>query len=270
MGKKINELTSATAAAADLLELSRLSPTVTITASTISAAAADNSYNDSGSGFVAAGFTVGMSVKVTGFTGNAANNIFTGRITALTTGKMTIGGTDGDVIVDDAAGESVTITAWESVRSTAQSVAGQSAAANLTDHAIVRGDGGAKGVQTSGVIVSDTDELSGYLANINYQTGTSYTVDVAGSDTDAGKIIDHANGSAIAVTLPATAPAGFACTYVQAGAGQITFASTGSGTLVNRQSHTKSAGANAMVALYVRANAGGSAAVWVMGGDTAA
>jgi hypothetical protein len=123
MGKKINELTAVAAAAADLLELSRLSPTVTITASTISAAAADNSYNDSGSGFVAAGFTVGMSVKVAGFTGNVANNIFTGRITALTTGKMTIGGTDGDVIVDDAAGESVTITAWESRRTTAQAVA---------------------------------------------------------------------------------------------------------------------------------------------------
>jgi hypothetical protein len=123
MGIRINELTSAVAAAADMLELSRLSPTVTITASTISAAAADNSYNDSGSGFVAAGFAVGMSVKVAGFTGNVANNIFTGRITALTTGKMTIGGADGDVIVDDAAGESVTVTAWESRRTTAQEVA---------------------------------------------------------------------------------------------------------------------------------------------------
>jgi hypothetical protein len=127
MGKKINELTSATPAAADLLELSRLSPTVTITGTNISAQASDNSFNHAGSGFIAAGFlgpvTPGgeprMSVKVTGFTGNVANNIFTGRITALTTGKMTIGGTDGDVIVDDAAGESVTITAWESVRGTA-------------------------------------------------------------------------------------------------------------------------------------------------------
>jgi hypothetical protein len=122
MGKKINELTAVVAAAADLLELSRLSPTVTYTATTLSAQASDNSFNDSAAQFVAEGFAVGMSVKVTGFTGNAANNIFTGRITALTTGKMTIGGTDGDVIVDDAAGESVTITAWESRRTTAQEV----------------------------------------------------------------------------------------------------------------------------------------------------
>jgi hypothetical protein len=82
----------------------------TITASTISAQASDNSFNDSGTGFVAAGFGVGQAVVVSGFTGAAANNL-TGIITALTAGKMTIGGTDGDVIVDDAAGESVTITA---------------------------------------------------------------------------------------------------------------------------------------------------------------
>jgi hypothetical protein len=48
---------------------------------------------------------------------------------------MTIGGTDGDVIVDDAAGESVTITAWGSLRSgiseilTAMQGAGSSASA---------------------------------------------------------------------------------------------------------------------------------------------
>lgn len=83
--------------------------THTITATTISAAASDNSFNDSGSGFVTAGFQVGDKVAVTGFTGNAANNIASGTITSLTAGKMIIGGTDGDVIVDDAAGESVTI-----------------------------------------------------------------------------------------------------------------------------------------------------------------
>jgi hypothetical protein len=144
------------------------------------------------------------------------------------------------------------------------------AAANLTNDTIVRGDGGSKGVQTSGVTISDADEIHGYLAKLNLQTGTSYTIDVAGIDTDSGKIVDLNNAAAIAVTLPATAPVGFACTCVQTGAGQVTFASTGSGTLANRQSHTKTAGNKAMVTLYVRANAGGSAAAWVLGGDTAA
>jgi hypothetical protein len=83
----------------------------TLVAATISAAAADNSFNDSASGFIAAGFEVGDVVTVTGFTGDVANNIASGIITALTAAKMTIGGTDGDVIADDAAGESVTIRA---------------------------------------------------------------------------------------------------------------------------------------------------------------
>jgi len=38
------------------------------------------------------------------------------------------------------------------------------AAAVLTDNAIVRGDGGAKGVQTSGVLIDDSDNMSGIVA----------------------------------------------------------------------------------------------------------
>lgn len=115
---------------AELLEVSQLSSTVTISAGTISAVASDNSFNDSGNGFVTAGFAVGDRVKVAGFTGNVANNIFVAKITALTAGKMTIGGTDGDVIVDDAAGETVIITKWLTRRTTAAEV---SLAAKDTD-----------------------------------------------------------------------------------------------------------------------------------------
>lgn len=107
----------------ELVEVSQLSSTVTISATTISAQASDNSYNDSADGFVTAGFEVGQRVRTHGFTGNTANNIEVGYITALTAGKMTIGGTDGDVIVDDAAGETVTISKWESHRTTADAIA---------------------------------------------------------------------------------------------------------------------------------------------------
>lgn len=96
--------------------ISQLSTSVTISGTTISADGDDNSYNDSGNGFVTAGFAVGNYVYVEGFTGDVANNIFSAEITALTAGKMTIGGTDGNVIVDDAAGETVTITKWVSAR----------------------------------------------------------------------------------------------------------------------------------------------------------
>lgn len=133
MGKSIGQLTAAgSLAGTELIEIQKLSATVTITAATISAAAADNSYNDSGSGFVSAGFTVGMHVRVSGFTGNVANNITDAVVTAVTAGKLTIGGTDGDVIVDDAAGESVTITAWESVRATADQLVATVDAADVT------------------------------------------------------------------------------------------------------------------------------------------
>ena len=108
----------------ELFELSQLSTTVKITAATISAASADNSFNDSAFGFIAAGFAVNDRVRVSGFTGNVANNILVGTITALTTDKMTIGGTDGDVIVTDAEGESVTIAKWKTVQTSLADVVG--------------------------------------------------------------------------------------------------------------------------------------------------
>lgn len=39
-----------------------------------------------------------------------------------------------------------------------------SAAANMTDNAIVRGDGGAKGVQDSGILIDDSDNITGVTA----------------------------------------------------------------------------------------------------------
>lgn len=145
-GQSISQLTAAGALDGnELLEISKLSASVTITATTISAAAADNSFNDSGSGFIAAGFGVGDRVRVQGFTGDTANNIVSGVITALTTAKMTIGGTDGDVIVDDAAGESVTISKWESRRADANDVRGprvvQIGVTDPAGSAITTGDG---------------------------------------------------------------------------------------------------------------------------------
>jgi hypothetical protein len=124
--KRVTDLPAAASLTGnEFLELSKLSTTVKITASTISAQASDNSFNDSAAGFVAAGFAVGNRVNVVGFTGNVVNNIYVGTVTALTTGKMTIGGTDGDVIVDDAAGETVVITKWTSQRTSAKELRGK-------------------------------------------------------------------------------------------------------------------------------------------------
>lgn len=121
---KISQLTQVASIGGDeLVEVSKLSPTVTLSATDISAQASDNSFNHAAGAFITTGFAVGNSVRVQGFTGNTSNNIFSGVITALTASKMTIAGADGDVIVDDAAGETVTISKWETRRSTISQIA---------------------------------------------------------------------------------------------------------------------------------------------------
>lgn len=115
--KRITDLAPAGAiAGSELIEVSQVSTTVQISATTISALAADNSFNDSAAGFLAAGFLSGDRVRITGFTGNVANNILAAVVTSVTANKMIIGGVDGDVIVDDAAGETVSIAKWVSRR----------------------------------------------------------------------------------------------------------------------------------------------------------
>lgn len=101
---------------------------------------------------------------------------------------------------------------------------------------------------------------------LNAQTGTTYTLQAI----DNGKVVDIANASAITLTLPASLAVGFNCIVRQSGAGQIT-RSLGSGaSLRNRSGHTKTAGQWAEISLSVRTNSGGSAAEYVMSGDTAA
>lgn len=135
------------------------------------------------------------------------------------------------------------------------------------DNTLPRFDGtGGKTLQGSGVAVSDNNEISGYRGHLNAQTGTTYTLQAS----DSGKIVECTNGAAITVTLPNSLPVGFCCTVVQGGAGAVTFSAASGATLRNRQSHTKTAGQWAGATLYVRTNSGGSAAEYVLNGDTAA
>lgn len=121
--KRISDLPLADALTGEeLVEGSQLSGDVTITAATISAAATDNSFSDSANGFVDAGFAVGDRVNVVGF-GSSVNNLFVGILTTVAADKLTIGGMDGEVIVDEASGASVTISKWTSVRTTTQDIA---------------------------------------------------------------------------------------------------------------------------------------------------
>jgi hypothetical protein len=105
-------------------------------------------------------------------------------------------------------------------------------------------------VSTTGTLTggnSSTSSISGFSANINTQSGTTYTIDA----TDNGKVIQTTGASAITMTIPTGLPTGFNCTVVQMGAGQITF----SGTYLNRTGFTKSASQYSVISIL---NLGGN------------
>lgn len=118
----------------------------------------------------------------------------------------------------------------------------------------------------AGRALAGSGESKDLVATINAQTGTTYTV----ASTDRGKVVRLSNASGITVTLPNDAAVGFYCSWGQGGAGQVTFSPASGATLVNRQSHTKSAGQHAQGGFIVYANSGGTSAQWTLTGDTAA
>lgn len=105
----------------------------------------------------------------------------------------------------------------------------------------------------------DGNAILGFDATINDQTGTSYTL----LASDAGKVVVLNNASAITVTVPTGLGAGFNCSFVQKGAGQVTF-SASSTTINNRQSHTKINAQYGVASLLAYA-----ADTFVLAGDTA-
>jgi len=186
-------------------------------------------------------------------------------------------GADVLPIVDDVAGtattKKVTVTNLMTLAPQGDLVASN----NLSDVAnagtsrtnLGLGDAATKTVGTadtnviavaSGTVDLGGNRLEGFDASINEQTGTSYTL-VAG---DNGKVIKFTSGQAITVTLPSgVTGAGFNCTVIQYGAGQITFTTSGT-TLYNRQSHTKTAAQYAVCGVISCV-----ADVYVLAGDTA-
>ena len=101
--------------------------------------------------------------------------------------------------------------------------------------------------------------ILGFDATLNDQTRTAYTI-VA---SDAGKVVVLNNGSAITVTVPSGLGAGFNCSFVQKGAGQVSFSASGT-TINNRQSHTKINAQFGVASLVAYADD-----VFVLAGDTA-
>jgi hypothetical protein len=98
-------------------------------------------------------------------------------------------------------------------------------------------------VSTTGALTggnSDTSSISGFTANI-----TSVAANYSLTSADNGKVIQSTSAGAITITIPNGLPAGFNCTIVQMGAGQITLA----GTYLNRGNFTKTASQYAIVSI---------------------
>ena len=80
--------------------------TATIRAKTISVISADNSFNDSGGGFVSAGFTAADKIVSIGYDDGNNNGLFTISGGGVAAGKLTC---DGTALVDESAGNEATI-----------------------------------------------------------------------------------------------------------------------------------------------------------------
>jgi hypothetical protein len=231
--KRITDLAAATALTGnELVEVSQLSEVVTITGATISATAADNSFSDSAAGFIAAGFAEGDRVSVSGFA-TGANNLFVGILTAVAAGKIEVAGTDGDAIVNEAAGAGVTISKWISRRATAQEIADLAEA-------------------TGGTTIAVNDQADSYTAILG----------------DANDYVRLSKATAVTFTIPTNAavayPVGTRLYVEQGGAGVVTIAGAVGVTVQSRGAVYDTAGQHAVaVALKVAAN------IWTVSGDLA-
>jgi hypothetical protein len=181
-------------------------------------------------------------------------------------------GADVLAIVDDIAGTATTkkVTATNLMTlAPVQSVAGRTGTVTLSNTDISGlGTAATQNVGTadtnviavsSGTVDLGGNKLEDFDASINDQTGTAYTL-LAG---DNGKVVVLNNGSAVTVTVPSGLGAGFNCSFVQKGAGQVSFSASGT-TINNRQSHTKINAQYGVASIVAYADN-----VFVLAGDTA-
>lgn len=157
-------------------------------------------------------------------------------------------GADVLAIVDDIAGTPTTkkVTATNLMTlAPVQSVAGQTGTVTVSAGDLTDGN-------------FDGEAILGFDASINDKTD-DYTL----LASDNGKVVVMNKASAVTVTVPSGLGAGFNCSFVQKGAGQVTF-SASSTTINNRQSHTKINAQYGVASLLAYADD-----VFVLAGDTA-
>lgn len=111
---------------------------------------------------------------------------------------------------------------------------------------------------SSGTVDLGGNKIEDFDASINDKTD-DYTL----LASDNGKVVVMNKASAVTVTVPSGLGAGFNCSFVQKGAGQVSF-SASSTTINNRQSHTKINAQYGVASLLAYADD-----TFVLAGDTA-
>ncbi len=95
---------------------------------------------------------------------------------------------------------------------------------------------------------------------------SAQTDDYTLAQADNGSVVYLNKATAVAVTLPNSLPAGFNCTIVQEGAGQVTFAAASGATKQTPGGASKTAIRYGAVSVFVKSNSG-AAADWRLNGD---
>ena len=126
-----------------------------------------------------------------------------------------------------------------------------------------------------GVFVSDIHQITGTLdvngsliADVALSgavgseiTSTSYTL----SADDRGKTLLFSSSATQGITCSSGLSVGYNSTFIQLGSGQLELSASGGVSVLNRQSHTKSAGLYAAVSVVIV-----SADTYILAGDTSA
>ena len=185
--------------------------------------------------------------------------VFAGALDVTASGGITL---ENDETITNATDGTVAITA------TTTSVSGD---LTVTGNDVTFGNGETISNATDGTVeitatnttvsgnLSGSGSISGFDANLNDQTGTTYTL----TSSDNGKVVTLNNGSAITLTIAASLGDGFNCLIVQKGAGQVTLSAATGVTIANRSSETKTAGQYATVSVI---NIGSD--TYILSGDT--
>lgn len=151
---------------------------------------APDTITDSGNGFVTAGFKVGDVITVTGDSVSGNNATYT--LTGVSAGTLTVSGT---VLVDDAAGDTVTITAARKYAKIGTTIKSFSIERRWTDIGLYQLISGAR-VNTMALSVKPNSIVTGNFGIMAKDWGNSASsVDVSPDAASSTSVFDSFSGT---------------------------------------------------------------------------